>query len=331
MHWIKFRTKVELIITAFIIVLLLAVSAASVTRIITDSQDNIHTFIRNSNGKYWEVTGSNLQTAINDLGNNGGTIWVGSDITLSSEIKLPHNNIIIDFEYHKVTLSEDISFINMSGGVYYSVVKNARIAVSNGHTEPVIYLLLPYNGGYPYEVSYNTFENIRIINPYGESNDDYIGIMLDIAVGVDSPNGLASFTYNTFRDITMFYPKTAILLQCNDCNAYGSANVFENIFVWNFETGVEFNIDSGASNLGFSETLFEHVKLQAAARSKDGFKSITGNGNHFDHCLIWDWNVVSSPNHEWSISDRAYYTYICADYIVDIIDDGYKTNVVNPI
>jgi len=61
-----------------------------VTRTITSSSDNIDTFIRNSNGKYWTASAANLQSAIDDLDNESG--WVdgsGASVTgVSTTIKV---------------------------------------------------------------------------------------------------------------------------------------------------------------------------------------------------------------------------------------------------
>lgn len=301
------------------------------SRIISGSQDTKVTLIRNSKGNYWQATGTNLQAAIDDLGSDGGTVWVGSDVTLDSSIRLNYSHVTLDFEGHKVTLNGNISFIEILGGVWYSNVRNAEVDVGDGQTAPVIYLELPPGGGYVERIEHCLFENIIINNPGYEANGNYTGIHMNINVGEDSPDGKASFQGNVFRHFRMRFPDTVILLESNDCDAYGSGNTFDDFFVWNFRNGVEFRIDPGANNLGFSETLFNNIKLQAAGRSKDAFKDITGNGNHFDHCIVWDWYAVSDPNHEWSISDRADRTYICAGYIDDISDNGTNTNVVNPL
>lgn len=91
---LSFRTKAEVILVASFLICLSVVSVMSVTRTITDSSDNIETFIRNSNGGIWEATGANIQLAINDL-TTGGTIWmpdgttdISSDIALSDNIHL---------------------------------------------------------------------------------------------------------------------------------------------------------------------------------------------------------------------------------------------------
>ncbi|GAG27488.1 unnamed protein product, partial [marine sediment metagenome] len=64
--------------------------------------------IRNTNGNWWEPVGENVQLAINDL-TNGGTVWVGSDVTISSPIK-PKNSVYVDFLNNIVTLAADINF-----------------------------------------------------------------------------------------------------------------------------------------------------------------------------------------------------------------------------
>lgn len=51
----------------FFLLILVGISVESLTRTLTDSSDTMDRFIRNSNGKYWDVTASNIQVAINDL------------------------------------------------------------------------------------------------------------------------------------------------------------------------------------------------------------------------------------------------------------------------
>jgi len=325
---IKLRTKFEIIGALLFIALLVAISAESVTRTITDSTDNSYTLIRNSKGNYWAATGANLQTAINDLGSGGGTVWVGSDITLSSALNIG-NYTIVDFEGHNVILGSDVSFINLTGGVWYSTIRNVNVKISNGQTKDVICLYAPPGMGWAYRKRFNLFENINIINSYA-NNYAWTGIHLYLHVGVNNPNGRASMVFNTFRKITMNDCKTGILLGSDNCDAYGGGNSFDDILIDGYTTGVEFKINPSAIGLGFSESVFNHVKLQTAARSTDGFCNITGNDNHFDHCLIWDWYAATSPNHEWSITNRADQTYINADYMSDLSDAGTDTNIVNP-
>ena len=72
------------------------------------SDNNFSDYIWNSNGNHWDATGSNIQQAIWDLNStDGGMIWVGSDVDLSSPIRL-RDNVILDFQKNQVTLIDDI-------------------------------------------------------------------------------------------------------------------------------------------------------------------------------------------------------------------------------
>lgn len=81
-----------------VIVLLLVLAAVylvgSVTRSISDFQDNKETLIRNSNGNYWEPIGSNIQAAIDDLG-SGGTVWLPAGTIELTSNTVPRNNVRI--------------------------------------------------------------------------------------------------------------------------------------------------------------------------------------------------------------------------------------------
>ncbi len=323
MKKVNLRTIIE-VCCLFSLWILLAtvVTVMSANRTITDSGDSAYTLIRNSKGNYWDPTGANLQAAINDLGNTGGTVIVGSDIILSSTLKLG-NYTIVDFENHKVTLNSDISFINLSGGVWYSGIKNVRITITNGQTKPIIVLYAPPNGGWAYRLRFNLFENIQIYNPY-QNNHEWTGIHLYLNIGTDNPNGRASFLFNTFRNIQMNSCKNGILLECDDCDAYGNGNTFDTIWIDEYENGVYFKVDSDATN-GYNQNVFNNVKLQTATWSKYAFREISHNGNHFDHCLAWDWYAATDPIHEWSIAAGAWKTRIYAHNIADILDLGSNT------
>ncbi|MCD4739608.1 right-handed parallel beta-helix repeat-containing protein [archaeon] len=65
----------------------------SITRSISNIHDNKETLIRNSNGNYWEPTGENIQTAIDDAeSTGGGTVWLpAGTLVPSSTIYLKDN------------------------------------------------------------------------------------------------------------------------------------------------------------------------------------------------------------------------------------------------
>ena len=63
-----------------------------------------------------------------------------------------------------------------------------------------------------------------------------------------------------------------------------------------------------------------------------GFRNISGSGNHFDHCLVWDWMFPEDPQYTWWIGSDAEFTRINThdslvwnnDYF---LDEGIETMV----
>lgn len=328
MKVMKVRTKIELIISLGVIILVSIIGVASVTRIITDSNDNVATFIRNSNGNIWEVNEINLQAAIDDLNGDGGYVKVGDDITLTSPIQLDGDHYCeLDFENHKVTLSNDISFIIVES-TSFATVKNVRVILTSDHTASVLHLRLPSGSGWSDKIRYNNFENIVIQNTgywipgvgYGEHN--YTGIHLEIKAD-------SNFLCNTFRNIQMFGAGTGIYLECDHETGWGNGNYFEDIWIDQFDTAIWFSLTADSNN-GFNQNVFQHIKAQSATFSRYGVRDISRNANHFDHVLMWDWWVTENPVHEWSLTNRAYRTYICAHLIDEINDNGLYTTMAKP-
>jgi hypothetical protein len=166
MNGIRLRTKIEVVSVLFFLILLAIVSVTSVTRTITDSGDTIETMIRNTKGNIWDPTSENLQAAINDMGSQGGTIWIGSDLTLSSEINIDNVGMdgtctILDFQGNDVTLATPgVSFINLTSACYVTV-KNVVIKPHSQQTASIIKLYVGSNGD---PVSDNTFDHIYVKN-----------------------------------------------------------------------------------------------------------------------------------------------------------------------
>lgn len=63
------------------------VESIEIPPFVDKSVSNFEKFIWNSNGNHWEATGINIQIAINDLRETGGTVWIpDGEITISSRI-----------------------------------------------------------------------------------------------------------------------------------------------------------------------------------------------------------------------------------------------------
>ncbi|MCD4740575.1 hypothetical protein K8R43_05320 [archaeon] len=322
---------------AFCLVLVSIYLVGSVTRTISDSQDNKETLIRNSNGKYWEPTGENIQAAIDDL-ENGGTVWVGSDVTLSQAI-VPKSDVRIDFQNHKISFSEDVSFLNMIGdgtaGLRRSVIENAYVDPYPGTSKGMILVYIPdkpANENHRWTIRHNTVRNIKIIG--GSSDKNFIGIHLKI-------DGDSSILDNRFEDIFTDWGGTGIKLECNDAG-WGNGNIFDNIYINYYKTFIDFEMNvPHASGNGFNYNTFHDCRCQTVSSdshsywSEYGVKEISGYGNSFNDCLIWDWYMVDDTHsnhgvHEWWLGSKAYDTKIGVmsfreDYY---LDEGHRT-VVN--
>ncbi|MCD4739605.1 right-handed parallel beta-helix repeat-containing protein [archaeon] len=142
-HWIVI---VLLIVTVYLV--------GSVTRSIGNSQDNKETLIRNSNGNYWEPLGENIQTAIDDLGVQGGAVWLPAGILHITQDIEPGNNVriqgsgigatIIDstsntiypfwiVDRHNITLSDFTVEMHSMGGNALRFRDATNILVQNIH------------------------------------------------------------------------------------------------------------------------------------------------------------------------------------------------------
>jgi hypothetical protein len=315
------RTHWKQVLACLAAVLLVALAVhlvGSVSRTITDIHDNQDSLIRNSNGKYWELSGSNVQAAIDDLSSKGGTVWVGGNITLSSAIK-PKSYVMVDFQNSVVTLASDVPFVNVTA-CRFGAVKNVKVQVSTGHTSPVILLYVPPGGQWADRVRYMTFENIQITNP-SPSQHEYTGIRMDIRT--------SNMAINTFRNIQMENCKNAIHLKSPGPTGWGNGNYFDNIWADGFETLVWFD-GCGIGNQDFNHNVFESVNGRASSWTKDGFKNINGQSNHFDQCGVSNWEAASSPNYDWSVASSASTAYVCAHYVHNLLDNGHTTRYCNP-
>ena len=94
MKKITLRTKIEATLVLLLLVsIVAAASVISVTRMISDSHDDVDTYIRNSNGNYWECTEANIQAAIDDWYCIRKLLYTGFRWKLSQrKIRRPYDN-----------------------------------------------------------------------------------------------------------------------------------------------------------------------------------------------------------------------------------------------
>jgi hypothetical protein len=320
MQKIKLRTKTEFVILLFFLIILSIVSVVSINRTISDSGDNIVTFIRNTKGNIWECTGANLQTAIDNLSGYGGTIWVGSDITLSSEILIQNSidNIVIDFQGNDVTLSgSSVGFINLTNTSYVTV-KNLQIKPHEDSTASLIKLYIHSTGD---STSYNTFSHIAVLNQgtYSSGYLDHNFTVIEMTL-----YGAGEINQNTFCRIVANGVGKGMYLNQLVNTGWINGTYVDDLYLNQHIECIRFSNYPG-NNRSFNFNRFCNIKTQASTFTEYGITNISGFGNHFDHCLIWDWYICNNPVYEYHISADADSTYMQLSHW-EGISSGYCVN-----
>jgi len=268
------------------------------------------TRIRNSNNNSWAVTEGNLASAIADV-SEYGTVWIGDDFTITSAISLDDNSgVVLDFENHNVTVNGNIEFVNVTSCLN-AVVRNAQVKI-NSPTEVTGGVIKVFSDSWANRVDFLTVENIYIDNRGGRNlnvlgsldaydKHNYTGIELE-AIGA----GSGRIDSCVFRDITMEGAGTGISIDATGSN-YCNGNLFDNVYLDEFEDGIEFLSDENNNNV------FRHFKMQCNPITIYGLKNITGSNNVFDNLLVWDVNVVT----------------VCPDIIYEIWvgNDSFNTKI----
>jgi parallel beta-helix repeat protein len=288
----------------------------------SDTQDTYSTKIVCSNGNVYDATEANLALAIADIGKDG-TIWIGSDLTLTTPIVLTsRQGIILDFQMNNVTLGATVGFVSVTNSIY-CMVRNVFVKIPANHIGDII--LLTCGTSY---LRYNTFENIRIndattIDQTQRHNSTGIHLLI--------PNTATSSIWgNTFKDISMTHIKNGILLECHDVASWGNGNLFDNIIMNGFVVGVNFTVDT-ISTWGFGGNTFTDLQLQANHETTYGLKNVSGDDNVFKNLQIIDWSLCDSPHYQILLNTTADYTSISAGNLdmSYIYDQGDYTQITH--
>jgi len=298
---------------------------------ITDVQDTRANLIWNSNGRYYALTEANLATAIANV-DDDGWVTVGADMTITSAIAInDRDNFVLSFNNHVVTLNGNIEFINITASINFKLM-DVVIQVNNGVAQTGSIIAL-YSNSWANRVDYCKIENVYIDNAGGRLTDGVTGIdyyidhnYTGISLFADGP--LADRIDScAIRDITMEGCGIGIYMYISG-NSYCNGNLFENIYLDEYETGLLMVGD------GHSENVFNHFKIQCNPITLYGLR-IEGGDNHFRDILVWDWNtatVCPSGVYQYWIGSTAtrtrIYTHSIANtntYPDDFRDDGAYT------
>lgn len=278
MHRIRFRTKVEIFGAVLFITLLVAVSAASVTRTITDSSDNLYTFIRNSNGNYWDATGANLQSAIDDL-TSGGTVWLPSGtLAITTQLQMEDNVAVIGQGEGKTTIYSDQSGAFIPIWVYqddHVVLRDFTIDMNSKGS----------NGIYVGDSDYVTIDHVEILNA------GFQGIYI-------SPYGT---DHSFFTNIRVKHGLNTASHGIGVNNANNS--IFSNILVENYDTDNDISED-GLDITDCYNSTFDNINVQGCGWH-DGIK-LTAGGPALSNCTFSNIIISDAVNYGMKIQNTEY-------------------------
>lgn len=279
--------------------------------------------VKNSNGKCWELTRANVQSAIDDLVSSPGygSVWVGGAISMDGTPIYPKSNILVDFGMNKITFASDGEFINLTGGCRRATVQNAYIVPYAGTDEGIITVYADGDTA-PDAVRFNVVRNINIVG--GSSDKDFIGIELKC---VDDQSILDCH----FEDIYMNWAGTGIQLECTHAGGFINGNIFDNVYIDYFETGI--NIKETLGLIEYNE--FNGVRGQVVDSDTYSYWSqyglnVSGTGNVFNDFLLWDWYMTRGDH-------GVYYIHVTSDaddtvlrlqyYDTNSLDEGDDTYI----
>lgn len=273
------------IFAMLILILMIAIPASvSLTRTISDTSDDVTTFIRCSNGNYYSNTEANLQTAINSIGNASGWVKLGSDLTITDSINL-WRYMTLDLDNHNVTISGNNNGFEIAPGC---TLKNGIIKTTSytGH-------MINIDGSQDFSLAstnkvHTTIEDLTL------SQDDAVsftgtGIHFDSSADGDKiinvvVDNVRTFRFNYGINMSCYY-QTGFTHWCNanQIDKYTDTQSIHQIYLYRNESATH-------TQGGINGNFFTHLNLYRIDDS--GWytnRSIyeTGAGNYYQG-EIWD-------------------------------------------
>jgi hypothetical protein len=206
MKMFNFRAKVKIVGAIFFVAILLSVAVLGGTRIISDSSDNIKTFITNSNGGVWDVTWDNVQAAVDDQDGNG-TVWIPEgEYTPTSTLYINDTHVTLQGQ----------------GGAHWGItgatIINPSVELPNG--------IINVTGGTGFQIFDIKFKEGRYVRPSHTTHAIKVRSSHSITIdrcGFQSINGSA-----IYLDYTVY---SASILNCDfqGCGGYYGVNTFGTI------------------------------------------------------------------------------------------------------
>jgi len=320
MKKISLRTKLEAVFIMIICIILVSAGALSVTRTISDTHDDVETFIRNSNGNYWEATGENIQNAIDDvafpqiiqgvfpLGVPYCTVTLPSGINFSiSSTIIIGPLIMLDLGGSTIKPTGNFNVAKLDDA---SQVRNGVIDVSgvDGYSSAAICFDKDIN----FQAHINLVEKLNLVS----ANQSGIGIYINVSSneaqvisGVYFDNvRIDSFEYG------IFFNHSSTKDPASGYNSYMNGNYFSNIRIINTTYCIKmFSISTqggGTAGGGYETTgnFFDNIYCYCTNKTEsiiwhDGWY-ITGMSYNNIYAIGWDNN--SGTRIAYNFTARAY-------------------------
>ena len=137
-------------------------------------------------------------------------------------------------------------------------------------------------------------------------------------------NGLA---YSQVKDVTLQRVGTGILINATN-DGWVNGNSFENINMWGFVKGIDFQVDDDA---GSSRNMFQDIEAQSGVYTRIGVKNIVGGSNVFLNVNWWDFHLADDFARSSNITSRGDSTVIIGGIMTNwnFVDEGVRTQTMD--
>lgn len=236
------------------------------------SYSEYDTMIRNSNGKYWEATATNIQTAIWDLnGTDGGTVWLPGNMThivRYSAISI-EDKVILDLGGSKIYCGHDVNIFKLSGA--RSVIRNGLICSGEAFKSAAIWVT--HNG--------NAGRRIEGIQFYGDT-----GLDQGTAIYFDATNTGDSVYGVIVSNVWIYGFSNSIFMETAD-NGWCNGNVIDNVWFDSYTYGI--NMSRGGSDY-IACNYFTNVQFGTGTYSIRA--AILEDYSNYFQGVVWDWDTA---------------------------------------
>jgi len=305
-----------------------------VDRTITDTGDDIETFIRNSNGNYWEATGANIQAAIDDIAVSGwssGVVWIPGD----SEIDITESIILTPY----ITLDLQGSYLNVKANVDGVVMDKGAILTGGtidtrnyvGEYTKAAVAFDPDQCGANYWTGQTRIQNMLIFGERGSGATHGEGAGIEYRL--DSDGEIAFSTSVTTTTIDGF--EYSILMNVSGGSdpsiSYANGNTFTDITIIypTYAIYLTRNTSESKNICGVDGNIFDNIILQPGDMTQRVIYA-EGRYNIFDNIFSWDWSQAAAHFAYEFPSDSQYQSLrYYGGYYKDEGDRNYITSVAH--